>query len=295
MANRLPPLDWVRVFEVAARTGSFAVAAEALSVSPGAVSRTVKELENFLGIRLFRRLPRGVELTSIGEDYAKRVAPAIRQIAEASANISRRKRASLLRVTAMPALGERWLVPRLGEFRDEYPDISVEVSADAAVIDLADSNFDLALRYGDGRFGDLEAVRLFPDEIYPVMAPGIATKHRISEPADMFKVPRLQDTYWTSDWKLWLDAAGIAAPADWRQTSFTLYSMALSAAAAGQGVVMGHKILVESDVRDGRLYEPFDLRVKAPKGFYYIENPNRPRSEAARAFVEWLSRIAVSA
>ena len=294
MAKRLPPLDWVRVFEVAARTGSFAVAAEALSVSAGAVSRTVKELEKFLGIKLFRRLPRGVELTAIGADYARRVTPAIRRIAEASANISRQKRARTLRVTAMPALGERWLVPRLGKFRDEFPDISVEVSADAAVIDLADSDFDLALRYGDGRFGNLEAVRLFPDEIYPVMAPIVARKYRIGEFKDIFRVPRLQDTYWASDWQLWLDAAGVVAPADWHQTSFTLYNMALSAAAAGQGVVMGHHVLVESDLREGRLVEPFDLRVKVPKGFYCVENPNRPRSEAVRAFVDWLARLAVS-
>ncbi len=273
---------------MAARTGSFVAAADLLSVSPGAVSRTVKELENYLGIKLFRRLPRGVELTAVGREYANRIAPAIHQIGEASIDVSHRKRARVLRVTVMPALGERWLVPRLGEFRDEYPDISVEVSADSAVLALEESNFDVALRYGAGEGVSAKMLKLFDDAIFPVMSPDVVTRENIVDHADVFKVPGLQDKYWASDWDAWFEVAGIEPDSDWRLTSFTLYSMALSAAISGQGVVMGHRILVESDLREGRLVEPFELRVALPKSFYCLENANRPRSESVTAFVEWL-------
>lgn len=285
---RLPPLDWIRVFETAARTGSFVAAADRLSVSPGAVSRTVKELENYLGVNLFRRLARGVELTETGRELAVAVGPAIEQISAASERFSRRRRASVLRVTVMPAWGERWLVPRLGQFRDDHPNISIEVSADSNVIDLADSNFDLALRYGSGSFGSLESIRLFDDELFPVAAPELASRHRIESYADVFRLPALQDNIWASDWDLWFRAAGITRKPHWRLTSFTLYSMALSAAIEGQGIVMAHKVLVEDELRKGRLVALFGLRVRSEKGFFVVTDPDRPQTSAVREFIEWL-------
>jgi len=287
-SERLPPLDWVRVFEVAARTGSFVAAAELLSVSPGAVSRTVKELEQFLGIKLFRRLPRGVELTDTGRDYADRVAPAIQQIADASRRLSRQQQASVLRVTAMPALGERWLVPRLGRFRDEYPQISVEVSADSTVVDLPETNFDIALRYCAASAADSDYIPLFDDEIFPVAAPSFLARHAVGKYEDIFELPALQDKYWASDWDRWLAAAGVETRRELRTTSFTLYSMALSAAISGQGIIMGHRLLVQEELDSGRLAEPFDLRVRTDKQFGLLRNPARRMTPSVEAFIDWL-------
>ena len=289
--RRLPPLDWIRVFEVAARVESFVAAGEILSVSPGAVSRTIKELEGFLGIRLFRRMPRGVELTEKGRRYAEMVAPAIAQIAQASDEISRRRPASELRATVMPALGECWLVPRLGDFRSQYPDISIEVSADAEVIEFSESDFDLALRYCDGANGDHIGEKLFDDELFPVAAPSLLGGHEPEQIQDLFSFPALQDKSWSTDWDVWLAEAGCTRPGDWHTSTFTLYSMALSAALAGQGVMIGHRLLIQEQLDNGSLVELFDLRVKSNKGFYLIKNPNPANAPSVHAFSKWLHGI----
>jgi LysR family glycine cleavage system transcriptional activator len=292
MTDRLPSLDWVRTFEIAARTKSFVAAADALSVSPGAVSRTIKELERHLGVKLFERLKRGISLTDAGREYAQSVAPAILQISEASLRLTRKSVVDLLRVTTMPALAERWLVPRLGDFQKKHPNISVEFSADAAVVDLPNSSFDIALRYGSGRFGYLDCVKLFDDELFPVAAPALLERTPVTRYSDLFAFTALQDKSWASDWKLWFDAAGVVAPRSWQFTSFTLYSMALSAAVAGQGVIIGHKGIVEDELRKGTLVEPFDLRVKSSNGFYLVRNPSRPASPWVDAFVDWIVELA---
>jgi LysR family transcriptional regulator, glycine cleavage system transcriptional activator len=289
MADRIPPLNWIRVFEVAARTNNFVAAAKLLSVSPGAVSRTVKELEKHLGIRLFQRLKRGIRLTSEGQAYAQSVAPALAQIAEASTRVGRQARANLLQITAMPALAERWLVPRLGDFQRRFPNTSVELSADASVVDLNNSDFDVALRYSDGRFTFPAFVKLFDDEVFPVAAPSALKNAGMARYSDIFKLAALQDRSWASDWGTWLGAAGVPAPRDWQSTSFTLYSMALSAAIAGQGIIIAHTRLVESELQKGTLVELFDLRVKLDKGFYAVMNPSRTPSPAANAFVSWIA------
>jgi len=288
MAARVPPLDWVRVFEASARNESFTAAAKELSVTPGAVSRTVKELEHFLGVKLFQRLTRGVELTRQGREYAAAIAPAIDIIAEATTQLTGLASARVLRISAMPALAELWLVPRMGAFRKENPGISVEVSADTRVVDLPNSNFDLALRYGDGNFGGLEAVKLFDDELFPVASPALLQEYPLHAYQDLFKVPVLQDENWTDNWPVWLKAANQEIPSDWESVSFSLYSMALSAAVSGQGVAMGHRELVAHLIDSGQLIAPFDIIVKSTKSFYLVVNPNRPQTPAVEAFILWL-------
>jgi len=288
MANRLPPLLWVRVFEAAARHGSFVAAAEELSVSPGAVSRTIKELEKFTGVQLFVRKARGIELTEAARTYARAIGPALQQIAQATAELRASTRHEPLRVTAMPALAQRWLVPKLGEFYQRHPDITVIVSAESAVIDLPKSQYDLALRYGGNHPPDCEVIELFREEMFPVVSPKLAATVPLRRPEDLFQLTALYDTYWESDWSLWLGAVGLEPPRRWRGLYFTLYSMAVDAAVAGQGVLIGHAALIADELRSGKLVAPFAQRISSPKRYYAVVRPDRASSSAVGAFLEWL-------
>jgi LysR family glycine cleavage system transcriptional activator len=288
MSDRLPPLLWVRVFEAAARHGNFVAAARELSVSAGAVSRTVKELEEFMGVELFVRKARGVELTAAAAAYARAIAPAIRQIAQASVELRASAQHQSLRVTAMPALAQRWLVPRLGEFYEQHPDITVMVSAESAVLDLANSAFDVALRHDSGEPEGCELVELFREELYPVLSPKLAAKANLRSPQDLFGLTALHDTYWESDWAVWLAAQGLEAPRRWRSLYFTLYTMAVDAAVAGQGVLIGHAALLEEELRRGDLVAPFPQKVSSPKRYYAVVRADRAVLPAVKAFIEWL-------
>lgn len=294
MARPLPPLNAIRAFEAAARHGSFLAAAAELAVTPGAVSQQVKRLEERLGCALFRRLTRGVVLTEAGAAYRTEVAAALDRLAAATARLgSAAGQDRTLRITALPALAEKWLVPRLPAFQARHPEIEVRLSADAQLVDFVRDPFDLGLRYTDGRHPGLRVERLFGERIFPVCSPALARGLR--RPVDLAGLPLLHDQHWTAEWAIWLAAAGVAAPARAQGATFTLYSMALEAAAKGMGVAMGHEALVAEDLAAGRLAAPFRRRVPAPAAYYCVTPPWAEGRPAVEAFRTWLFEAAAPA
>lgn len=289
--GRLPPLPWIRAFESAARQGSFLRAGKELSVSAAAVSRSIKELEQSIGVDLFVRHPCGVALTDAGRTYALALTPALRQIEAASTEVRAEAQRTSLRVNALPALAQRWLVPRLGGFSEAHPDITVTVCADPVRLDLRAGACDVALRYGGPDAVDCERIELFGDEIVPVVSPKLMTSHRLRVPADLFRLTALYDTYWESDWPLWLEQLDLQPPMRWRGLYFTLYSMAVDAALAGYGALIGHTALIERELRDGTLIAPFGPRVPSPRRFYALAHASRVGKPAVRAFLDWLGRL----
>jgi LysR family glycine cleavage system transcriptional activator len=292
MSERSPPLLWVRVFEAAARHGSFLSAAKELSVSAAAVSRTIKELERSIGVRLFIRGARGVELTDAARTYAQALAPALRQIASASAQIRAAAPDNSVRVTAMPVLAQRWLLPRLGAFKELHPEVTVRVAADSAVLDPTRGEFDVALRYGEDRPAGCEFIDLFGEELTPVLSPKLASTLNLRVPEDCFRLTALYDTYWESDWSDWLATLGLQTPRRWRGLYFTLYTMAVDAAIAGYGVLIGHTAFIKDELKSGALVAPFISRLVPPKRYYALVQTHRASSPAVRAFVHWLSNCA---
>lgn len=288
MNNRLPPLDWIRVFEVAARHGNFVLAAKELFVTPGAVSRTIKELEGALGTTLFVRKPSGVTLTGAAEAFARSIGPAIRQIEQASTDFRSSKRHQTLRVTAMPGLAQRWLVPQLGEFNSLHPDITVTVSADSDIVDMSKRQYEVALRYDAASHPDSLTMELFRDELFPVVSPRLAQRVPLRVPQDLFALTALYDTYWEADWGLWLETHGLQVPNRWRSLYFTLYTMAVDAAVAGQGVLIGHAALIRDELNSGELIVPFAPRITSTKRYYALVHGDRADSPATRAFLDWL-------
>ncbi len=288
MRERVPPLLWIRAFESAARQGSFLGAGKELSVSAAAVSRSIKELEASIGVALFVRHACGVELTEAGRSYALALAPALRQIAAASADIRAGSQRKSLRVSALPVLAQRWLVPRLGEFKELHPDITVTVSADAAILDLCGGECDVALRYDQHAPADCERIELFGEELLPVVSPRVVSTVRLETPADLFQLTALYDTYWETDWSLWLGELDLRAPRRWRGLYFTLYTMAVDAAVAGYGALIGHTPFIERELRSGELIAPFGLRVTSPKRYYALAHTSRASQPAVRAFLDWL-------
>ncbi|HAJ20303.1 MAG TPA: transcriptional regulator, partial [Rhodospirillaceae bacterium] len=171
MVSRLPPLKPLPAFEAAARLLSFTEAADELFVTQAAISHQIKQLEDALGVRLFRRLNRALLLTEEGQAFAGAVRQALSQIATAADRVKRQDATGALNVSCLPSFASAWLVPRLARFRARHPEIDVRLAADYELTDFSVEDIDLAIRWGTGGYDDLFEIRMMTEEVFPVCSP----------------------------------------------------------------------------------------------------------------------------
>lgn len=252
------PLNALRAFEAAARTGAFTLAAAELGVSPGAVTAHVKALEERLGAPLFERQARGVRLTALGLAAAGELTGAFDALAGAEARLRALALPREVHVATLPAIAQLWLSPRLPALRAAAPEISVSITALEAAPNLKRSLHDLSLFPAESG-GRLVA----GDELFPVCSPTLA--ERLSRVEDLGQLPCLSDSAWARDWEVWLQAVGAKVAV--RGPVFSLYALAVEEAVNGAGVLMGHGPLVAAQLERGALVAPFPQRVPLAAGF----------------------------
>lgn len=288
MTRRLPPLNALRAFEAAARHLSFTKGAAELHVTQAAVSHQVKALEEHLELKLFRRLDRALELTEQGQTYFRAVRDAFDRLDEATARLLASDGRQMLTVTTLPSFAARWLVPRLGRFREAHPHVDVRLDPKIELVDFAREDVDIAIRYGGGNYPEMRADRLLEEEVYPVCSPSLLEGPKpLRKPTDLRHHVLLHaDSY--EDWETWLLAAGIRGVDPRRGPMFYDSSMLLEAAVGGQGVALGRSVLAAGEIANGRLVRPFEM--SQPAGFaYFLVCPqataDRPKIVAFR---EWI-------
>jgi LysR family glycine cleavage system transcriptional activator len=253
---RLPSLKALRAFEAAARHESFAEAAEELGVTPGAVTQQIRQLEGWLGFPLFRRLPQGVALTQGAHEALPKLTRGFDTLSQAVQELRTSHDGRALTIAALPCLAQLWLSPRLSALQEAFPGLQISVSAMEKPPDPRREPHDLALFYRDPQALPAGALTLGPDALLPVCAPALA--QRLVSLAELAGATLLHDAVWRDDWRQWLvfvGAAGAVDPA--RGPAFSLYSLALDAALAGSGVLMGRRSLVQPWLDSGRLVAPF--------------------------------------
>ncbi|MFM7334722.1 MAG: LysR family transcriptional regulator [Tabrizicola sp.] len=274
------PLNALRAFEAAARTGAFTLAAAELGVTPGAVTAHVKALEERLGAALFERQARGVRLTALGLAAVEELTGAFDALSVAEARLRALALPREVQIATLPAIAQLWLSPRLPELRAAAPEISVSITALEAPPNLKRSLHDLSLFPAEAG-GRLVA----GDELFPVCSPALAARLRRVE--DLAGVPCLSDTAWDRDWEVWLAAVGVRVAV--RGPAFSLYALAVEEAVNGAGVLMGHGALVAGHLQRGALVAPFPQRVQLEKGLrLWFARPVTKGSAVARV-VEFLA------
>src|SRR5213595_3723251 len=211
MPRRLPPLNAVKAFEAAARSESFTRAAEELHVTPGAVSQQVKALEATLGVRLFNRERQRLVMTEAGREYLAVVRDALDRIALGTDRLVQRQSSGALTVSTSPDFAAKWLVTRLGQFAESYPEINLRVAAASHYIDFAREDVDIAIRHGDGNWPGLDVVRLCSERLFPVCSPKLMRGRNRLTALDLLEFPLLRLDDGTT-WNRWFDAAGVADP-----------------------------------------------------------------------------------
>lgn len=280
----LPNLNALRAFEAAGRHLNFRAAAQELGVTQGAVAQQVRGLEARLGLRLFERLPRGLRFTEDGRRYHAPLVRAFGLIAEATEAVAGHGRR--LSVSVTPSFASKWLVPRLGGFAVEYPEIAVQVDASERLANFQSDGIDVAVRQGRPPFGPgLTAEPLFAAQSVAVCAPGLkAGPPPLVRVSDLAGHALLVDAHGL--WPLYLEGAG--APRPRQVMEFSQASLAIDAAIAGQGVALADLPLVADALAAGRLVRAFDHALPARHGFYIV-TPRRPRQpELVEKMTGWL-------
>jgi len=284
--RHLPPLAAVKAFEAAARHENFTLAAAELGMTQAAVSYQIRLLEERLGVPLFLRAKRRVTLSDAGRRVAPLVSDAFDRLSAGFSELLD-KDESVLSVSTAQTFASNWLAARLGAFQIERPELAVRLQTSNSLIDFARDEADVAIRTGEGPWPGLRRHFLFHHHFTPMCTPDFRDRHRLERPEDVLRLPRLTpDDDW---WKLWLEAAGVAAPED-RGSGIRLDSQTTEgqAALAGHGVAMLTPLFWRSELASGRLVQPFDL-IGCERRGYWLVYPEHKRGRAKiRGFRDWL-------
>ncbi|TMQ10245.1 MAG: transcriptional regulator GcvA [Deltaproteobacteria bacterium] len=284
------PLNGLKAFEAAARHLSFTRAADELHVTQAAVSHQVKTLEQRLGVKLFRRLPKSLRLTDEGQALLPELRDAFERIARALNRVTSAQGAAALSVSTLTTFALTWLVSRLPRFQARHPDIEVRLNTTGRLVDFAREDVDVAVRYGDGNWSGLNVEKMFEDELTPLC--GRAHKERLRRPEDLRDVPLLDasppEPASVGDWPTWLRAAGIAQLPVTRGATFDSTKIAAQAAIDGMGVAIGSPYLFAEDIAAGRLFQPFPLTVRNGKTYWLVCAEGTATRPKIKAFREWV-------
>ena len=291
---RLPPLDALHVFAVAARHLNFTSAAAELHRTQSAVSHRIKALETELGVPLFIRLTRRLELTPAGRALAQHMSQSLAEIARIIAEFDRHEGTQRLRVTALTSVASRWLTPRLPRFFDLCPEIEVQVIAEAQLLDLRAEGIDLAVRFGRGRYPHHSVSRLMTDRVLPVCSPKFLVEHgSVGTIAELLALPLVHDSgaendESQSDWRSWLDQLGRLATPHLSGQRFSNAHLSIEAAVRGIGVALARFSLVADGLSDGTLVSPLPIATPTAYSYYIVALPESAVLPKAVSFCRWL-------
>ncbi len=285
--RRLPPLGALRAFEAAARHLNFTQAAAELFVTQAAISHQVRQLEQWLGLRLFERRGHSLTMTEKGRGYLAEITVALDRIASATARVKDGFDGPL-RVTVLPSFATCWLLPRLEAFQAQHPDIELKMTVSARRWDGVDDRFDVGIRSGLGRWPHLSAELIARESLSPVCAPSVAAgPPALRGPADLRRAKLLHDTP-SDGWRIWCEHARVTDLDLRKGLAFDDASLALQAAIQGQGVALGRLTLAERDLREGRLVQPFEVTVPNDYSYWLVYPPAKAERSDVAAFRAWL-------
>ncbi len=291
-------MSWLRCFEAAARARSFTHAASELNLTQGAISQQVRELEDRLGVLLFRRLPRQLVLTEEGEQLREATTNAFDQVELVLARLQDRRTDGPLVLSCYSSFALLWLMPRIGSFYRDHPQIDLRVSAEFHVLEMATvlkESIDAAIRYDLGNYRDLESALVLDEYLIPVASPDFVAAHpHPNGVADLDGSTLLHDAFaWPgaaadAEWRHWLRETGADETSLAQGRQFNMAQLAVEAALNGQGIAIGRLALVLEHLQAGRLVPLFGRAVRSPAAYsiVHVKQP-RPRVDL---LIRWLQQ-----
>lgn len=288
MYKRLPPLNSLKAFECAARHLSFTKAADELFVTQAAVSHQIKLLEDFLGVTLFKRKNRALELTELGKNYFVDVSKILNRLVDATSKILISKDDQHLTISVPQTFGMQWLVPNLSNFNQLHPDIEVRLKGVDQDVGFLNNETDVAIYYGRGDWQNLQVEKLVEDELLLLASPELLARQPVNDIQDLASHHLIHihdhDNWQSLATLLQLDELDIQHGAVFSHTF-----MGLQAAYHGQGIVLANKVLAQQEIDNGKLQVvlPF-IKLHDPNAFYVVNQLDKINDLSIQAFKQWI-------
>ncbi|MGK8803419.1 LysR substrate-binding domain-containing protein [Acinetobacter seifertii] len=288
MRRKIPSSSSLQAFEAAARHGNFARAAEELSLTEGAISRQIGRLESFLNCKLFDRVGSRVKLNARGTNYAHHVRETLERLDRDTQYIQGLPEGTQsLEISALPTFANRWLIPRLGEFKQKYPDITVNISVRTDPFILSGSGFDAAIHFEHPAWAGMRTQFLLEELLIPVCHPALLSDEELT--GQLLQLPRIHRRQNPEAWEEYAEEHGILFKHPAQGVRYDLHEMAISAALAGLGVALVPSMYVENELENGLLIAPWPKSKILKKRFCLVKPPESGINEnALMVFEKWL-------
>jgi len=298
--ERLPSLDLIRSFEAAARRLSFTKAAAELYVTQSAVSRSIKTLEDHLGVALFYRRHRMLALSEPGQLLYRTAADVMDRLREVSRRIRQGAAGHMVTVTSTISFAAMWLVPRLPEFREAHPDVEVRIAATNEMSDLEREGIDVAVRYCTPKAAPEGALELFGEHVFPVCSPKLLKRgaaHPLRRAEDlrhqvMLHLEEARSLAPWLQWSVWLEVMKQKDIVPAGVLRFSHYDQMIQAAIDGQGVALGRSPLVRRLIKQGKLAAPFESKSISSRAYFVLTAAGAASRPEVQHLIGWLAQTA---
>ncbi|MFY1665721.1 LysR family transcriptional regulator [Pseudomonas sp. Pseu.R1] len=288
MRRKIPSTAALVSFEAAARHESFTKAAEELSLTQSAICRQIGSLEEFLNVELFRRSRRGVKLTEAGLSYSRRVAMQLDAVERDTLSVMGHQGANVIELAVVPTFGTQWLLPRLKDFQQQNPDVTINLTNRTRPFLFADTDFDAAIYFGDADWSGTESHRLMSENPMPVCSPQLmGNKSRLSA-RELSEMPLLQQTTRPYAWRQWFNSMDMNIARDMTGPRYELFSMLAQAAMHEMGVALIPPFLIQRELAEQRLVVANAHALSSVKAYYLMIPERKVESASLKAFRDWL-------
>ncbi|MGN8259324.1 LysR family transcriptional regulator [Pseudomonas sp. SMSB3] len=293
MRRKIPSTTALICFEAAARHQSFTKAAQELALTQGAVCRQIGALEAFLNVELFRRLRRGVQLTEAGLSYSRQVAAQLDAVERDTLSVMRQQGANVIELAVVPTFGTQWLLPRLKDFQQRHPEVTVNLTNRTRPFLFADTPFDAAIYFGDADWSGTQSHRLMGENPMPVCSPALLHGQGQIDVQSMAGMPLLQQTTRPYAWRQWFNGLGLTVPGDMAGPRYELFSMLAQAAKHDMGLALIPPFLIQRELEEGSLVVANRYALASHKAYYLMIPERKVQSASLQAFRDWLVEQAV--
>lgn len=292
MRRKIPSTAALVSFEAAARHESFTKAAQELSLTQGAICRQIASLEDFLSVELFRRSRRGVKLTEAGLSYSRRVATQLDAVERDTLSVMGHTGANVIELAVVPTFGTQWLLPRLKDFQQQHPEVTVNLTNRTRPFLFADTEFDAAIYFGDADWSGTESHKLMGENPMPVCSPALLDGRKSLTPEAIAELPLLQQTTRPYAWRQWFNAQNLNIARDLTGPRYELFSMLAQAAMHDMGVALIPPFLIQRELAEQRLVVANRNALSSIKAYYLMIPERKVESASLRAFRDWLVKQA---
>lgn len=294
MRRKIPSTAALVSFEAAARHESFTKAADELSLTQSAICRQIASLEEFLNVELFRRSRRGVKLTEAGLSYSRRVATQLDAVERDTLSVMGHQGTNVIELAVVPTFGTQWLLPRLKDFQQQHPDVTINLTNRTRPFLFADTDFDAAIYFGDADWSGTESHRLMSENPMPVCSPALLGNKSHINPRELADMPLLQQTTRPYAWRQWFSSVDMNVARDMTGARYELFSMLAQAAMHDMGVALIPPFLIQRELAEKRLVIANPHALSSIKAYYLMIPERKVESASLKAFRDWLVQQAAT-